>query len=418
MSFVLSVFICVHLWLILFGESMNWIAIKMLTGDRAKYLGIIAGVTFAALLIAQQASICIGLLLRTTSHIQDIADVDIWVMDPNVQFIDEFKPLTESDLNRVQGVPGVAWAVRFYKGQGRLKLAVGGDRKIARYQQSVVLGIDDATLVGAPRTILLGSLADLRKPDAVLIDENGYHYLWPNEPLTIGRELEMNDHRAVIVGVCKASDTFMTFPIFYARYHQAIRYVPQERKVLSAILVGAEENVPKEEVCRRITEQTRLRPGQPGEPPRPGLKALTREGFIGSTLMYFVKRTGIVVNFGITVSLGFIVGCAIAGQTFYTFTLENLNQFGSLKAMGVTNRRIVGMVLIQAFVVGAIGYGLGVGLAALFGKVATSGSRLAFFMPWQVLAGTAAAVALIVALSSLVSIYKVLVLEPAVVFRG
>jgi putative ABC transport system permease protein len=398
---------------------MSWIAIKMLTGDRAKYLGIVAGVTFAALLIAQQASIAVGLLLRTTAHVQDIADVDIWVMDPNVQFIDEFKPLSDSDLSRVQGVPGVAWAVRFYKGQGRLKLAVGGDRKDARYQQSVVLGLDDATLVGAPREIVLGSLADLRQPDAVIIDENGYHYLWPGEPLAVGRVLEMNDHRAVIVGVCKASDTFQTFPIFYARYHQAIGYVPQERKVMSAILVGAEPGVPKEEVCRRITEQTRLKPARPGDPPRPGLKALTREQFIWSTLMYFVKRTGIVVNFSITVGLGFLVGCAIAGQTFYTFTLENLNQFGSLKAMGVTNARIVGMVLIQALMVGALGYGLGVGLAALFGAVtASGGSRLAFFMPWQVLAGTAAAVALIVTLSSLVSVYKVLVLEPAAVFRG
>src|SRR6516164_2224501 len=163
---------------------MSWIAIKMLTGDRAKYLGIVAGVTFAALLIAQQASIAIGLLLRTTSHIQDIADVDIWVMDPNVQFIDEFKPLTENDLYRVQGVPGVAWAVRFYKGQGRLKLAVGEtDKKKAKYQQTIVMGVDDATMVGAPQKILMGSLADLRKPDAVIIDKNGYQYLWPHQPL-------------------------------------------------------------------------------------------------------------------------------------------------------------------------------------------------------------------------------------------
>jgi putative ABC transport system permease protein len=86
--------------------------------------------------------------------------------------------------------------------------------------------------------------------------------------------------------------------------------------------------------------------------------------------------------------------------------------------MGMTNRRIVGMVLFQAFVVGLLGYGLGVGLAALFGQTASSGTRLAFFMPWQVLAATAAAVFLIVTLSSLVSVYKVLVLEPAVVFRG
>jgi putative ABC transport system permease protein len=378
---------------------MTWIALKMLTGDKAKYLGIIAGVTFAALLIAQQASIGIGLLLRTTSTIQDIADVDIWVMDPDVEFIDELKPLVESDLYRVKGVPGVAWAVPFYKGQGRLKLGDG------LYQQVIVLGIDDATLVGAPREVVLGSLANLREPDGVMIDEEGYKYLWPGEPLRLGRVLEMNDHRAVIVGICKASATFQTFPIFYTRYHQALQFVPQERKVMSAVLVQAEEGVDPHEVCRRIEERT-------------GRKALTRQGFVWSTLGYFARRTGIIMNFSITVALGFIVGCAIAGQTFYTFTLENLNQFGSLKAMGVSNRRIVGMVLMQALVVGLIGYGLGVGLAALFGEIVPRFSRLAFYMSWQVLLGTAGAVAFIVTLSSLLSIRKVLVLEPAVVFRG
>ena len=136
------------------------------------------------------------------------------------------------------------------------------------------------------------------------------------------------------------------------------------------------------------------------------------------TLSYFMRRTGIIVNFSITVTLGFIVGCAIAGQTFYTFTLENLTQFGSLKAMGVSNLRMVGMVLLQAAAVGVLGYGFGVGLAALFGETVPRFTRLAFYMPWQVLVGTAVAVAVIVTASALVSIRKVLVLEPAVVFRG
>src|SRR5271165_6215956 len=179
---------------------MNWIALKMLTGDRAKYLGIVAGVSFAALLIAQQLSIACGLLLRTTSTIQDIADVDIFVLDPDDQFIDELKPLMESDLYRVRGVPGVAWAVRFYKGQGRLKLDAGRRDGPGLYQQAIVLGLDDDTLVGAPRKMLVGSLAALREPDAVIMDVAGFQYLWPDEPLeaAIGKVVEMNDHRAVI----------------------------------------------------------------------------------------------------------------------------------------------------------------------------------------------------------------------------
>ena len=130
-----------------------------------------------------------------------------------------------------------------------------------------------------------------------------------------------------------------------------------------------------------------------------------------------MKRTGIPINFGLTVVLGFVVGCAIAGQTFYTFVLENMNQFGALKAMGVSNLKLVGMVLFQAIVVALLGYGLGIGLAALFG-VLTQNTQVSFFLPWQVLALTAVATALIAALASVISIRPVLYLEPAVVFRG
>jgi putative ABC transport system permease protein len=378
---------------------MNWIALKMLTGDRAKYLAMLAGVAFATLLIAQQASIACGLLLRTTAHLQDVADADVWVVDPNVEYIDELKPLNERDLYRVQGVPGVAWAVPFYKGQGRLKLGDGC------YQQVVVLGVDDATLVGAPREMVVGALADLRRPDAVVIDLNGYRYLWPGEPVRAGRVLEMNDRRAVLVGVCKASATFQTFPIFYARYRQAVRFVPQERQALSAVLVAVGPGVAAEEVCRRIEART-------------GRQALTRRQFIAKTLSYVMRRTSVLVNFGITVGLGFLVGCAVAGGTFYTFTAESLPQFGALKAMGLSNRRVAGVVLAQAWAVGLVGYGLGVGAAAAFGEAASSHSQLPFYMPWQVPAATAAAVALIVTLSGLASVRKVLVLEPVVVLRG
>ena len=104
------------------GNSWVGSRSKMLTGNQAKYLGIILGITFASRLIAQQASIFCGLMLQTTGQIRDIQGADIWVMDPNVQFSDDVKPLSDSDLYRVRGVPGVAWAVQFYKGLTRSRL--------------------------------------------------------------------------------------------------------------------------------------------------------------------------------------------------------------------------------------------------------------------------------------------------------
>jgi putative ABC transport system permease protein len=134
---------------------------------------------------------------------------------------------------------------------------------------------------------------------------------------------------------------------------------------------------------------------------------------------HYVERTGIPVNFGITVALGFIVGAAVAAQTFYIFVIENLRQFGALKAIGVTDAQILRMVVLQALAVGALGYMLGIGLCALFFWSTRDVPALdGFVLRWQVMAGTAAAVLVIMVLSSIASIRKVFVLDPAVVFRG
>jgi len=378
---------------------MSWIAIKMLLGDRGKYVGIICGVSFATLLMAQQAAIFCGLMLRTGAQIRDIQGADIWVMDPNIQFVDDVKPLSENDVYRVRGVPGVKWAVRLYKGLSRARLQDG------TFQQAILIGVDDGTLVGAPRVMETGKLADLFQPDAVIIDDAGVQMLWPGERGRVGMSFEMNDRRAVLVGICASSRTFQTFPIVYTRFNQAMTYVPPERKVVSFVLTQGADGIPPREVCRRIEAQT-------------GLKALTRQDFARMTIMYFITKTGIPFNFGITVLLGFIVGTAITAQTFYLFTLENLKQFGTLKAMGATNLRIVGMIVLQAAMVGVIGFGLGIGAAAIFGELSKGASKLAFYMPWEVMAITAGLVAFMLVLSSVFSVRRVLVLEPAIVFQG
>lgn len=379
---------------------MSWIALKMLTGDRSKYFAILFGVSFACLLIAQQSATFCGIMLRTTGQIRDTHGSDIWVMNQGVRYFDDLKAISDDAVYRVRGVPGVAWAVTLYRGQGQAQLASG------QFQGLILMGVDDATLAGAPAHMLAGKLGDLQLPDAVIVDEAGFQQMWPGEPLRAGKVIEMNDRRAVVVGVFRASQTFMTMPLIYTRFSQATLYIPPYRRTLSFVLAKARPGLVPEQVAHRIEEQT-------------GLKALSNKEFVQLTMNYYLKHTGIPINFGTTVLLGFFVGCAIAGQTFYLFTVENLKQFGTLKAMGMSDRRVVGMILIQALVVSAIGYGLGIGLATLFGMVTQkTWPLLSFFLPWQVLAITAGAVLLIALVSSLLSIRRVLVLEPAVVFQG
>lgn len=379
---------------------MNWVAWHMLTGDRAKYWGTIFGVAFGTLLISQQTSLFIGLMRRTASQIADVREATIWVMDPEVQNSDEIRPISDTDVYRVRGVPGVSWAVRYYKGLARARVADG------RFRQVMLMGVDDTTLVGAPVTMLAGSLADLSRPDAIIVDRSGFEYLWPGEPIQPGQVLEMNDRRAVVVGICKAAAPFQTFPLVFTRYTRALEYAPPERNRMSFVLARPQADGSLEQVCADISQQT-------------GLLALSRDQFFWRTIGYYLRSTGIPVNFGITIALGFIVGTAIAGQTFYLFTLENLKQFGALKAMGLTNSRLMLMILLQASIVGVVGYGLGIGMTALFFESTKNIAHLTgFYLQWQVALGSAAAVGVIIVLASIVSARKVLVLEPAIVFRG
>ena len=395
---------------------MNLVAMRMLMGDTAKYLGIIFGLTIASFLITQQGAIFCGLMSRTFGALTDLAQPDLWVMDPKVQFIDDIKPLQDTALYRVRGIEGVEWAVPLYKGLLKARLDNGS------FQTCNVLGLDDATLIGGPPEMVEGQLADLRRAESVIVDEYGAKGKLAQQlpdgrtiPLGVGDTLELNDRRAVVVGICKVSRTFQSQPVVYTTYSRAVGFAPRERKLLSFILVKARDGLTPQAVSQRIMDLTAV---QKGTKFTPTLLAIPRDDFKWMTVVYFMRYTGIPINFGIAVALGFFVGLAIAAQTFYQFTLENIKHFGALKAMGAGSGLLLRMIMLQAGIVGAIGYGLGVGLAAFMGYRVGASTELAFFLPWQLLVITGLATIAIVTLSAALSLLKVVRLEPAIVFKG
>ncbi len=128
--------------------------------------------------------------VRTAGQVYDITGADLWVMDANVRYIDDVKPMIENNLYRVRGVEGVEWAVPLYKGNGRAKINSYGvdprDKASQRYEvieQVILLGVDDSSMIGGPtpRQMIVGRLADLRKPDAVIVDFTRLRKLYPGE---------------------------------------------------------------------------------------------------------------------------------------------------------------------------------------------------------------------------------------------
>lgn len=380
---------------------MAVVALRMLFGDRAKYFGLVLGVAFATLLVVQQGGMFVGLMVRTASVIADIREADIWVMDPQAKYIDTVRALRDTELPRVRGVAGVAWAVPFFKTSAPVKTLDG------RIDNAMVLGVDDASLIGLPREILMGRPEDLRRPDAIAIDQAGFIRLWPGEKLQLGRELELNDHRAVIVAITQASAAFSANIIIHAPYSRAVTFLPQGRDTLSFVIARAAPGHTAADVARAIAART-------------GLQALSAADFRWKTIAFYLGNTGIPISFGLVIVLGVGVGIAVVGLTFNTFVAENIRQYGALKAMGLSDLRLTLLVLLQGMVVGLVGYGIGLGLAAMFFATATRppGALRGFDLPWWIAAGDAGLTALIVLLAMLASLRRVIVLDPAIVFRA
>lgn len=378
------------------------VAIKMLMGDRLKYFGLVLGVAFAAMLITQQASILVGLAHQTGSFIRDTSQADIWVMDDQVRFSQDGLPISDNTLLRVRGIEGVEWAVPLYQGFLKAKLP-DGTRMV-----TILVGLDDATLMGAPPQMARGQLADLRSDRAVFIDADAPNKFMMKRgggrPVDVGDRITINDREVEIAGTYRASKSFFWEPVIYTTYSRALSIAPPERKMMNYVLVKVKAGADVAAVQERIRVAT-------------GLAARTGDEFIGITTDYILKETGILVNFALAVGLGFLVGTLIAGQMLFNFTLDNLRYYGTLKAMGAGNWKLIGMVLTQVLVVAALGYGLGVGMGSVLGKL-VGDAGLAFRMPWQIPVFAALAIVACCLIAGLFCISKVIRLEPAMVFKA
>ena len=378
---------------------MLWIAIRMLTGDKQKFYGLLFGIAFSTLLITQQLTIFFSLIERGASGVFNTPEAEVWVMDPVSRTTDVKYEMPATALDEVRSVQGVEWAVPHLRANANVRSSTGDLEGVA------IIGVDDATLIGLPENMSDGVKAALYQPDSVLIDDVGITNLFENGEDPIGQRLELNDQRAVIRGVADAIPSFTSQVVLYTKYSQALNYVPGTRNRLSFVLVGIAEGETAVAVAERIERET-------------GLKAETRDEFAEAGVRFIIENTGIPTNFGITVFLGFVVGVAIVGLTFSLFIRDNIKQFGALKAIGVTNWKLVKMVAAQATLVGTVGYAFGiVGTVLFIWGFSGVPTFKGFYIPWEIPFVSAVAVVVILALTGYVGLRSVLRTEPASVFR-
>jgi putative ABC transport system permease protein len=393
------------------------LALKMLFGDTAKYLMLIAGLAVATFLMAQQTAVFCGLMNWTKSTLKNVP-APIWVVEEKVEQVNETNPLLDTDVARVRSVSSVAWAAPIYAGIQRVRLENGNFKMIQ------LIGIDANTLAGAPAKMLEGDLMKLRLPHSVIIDDLGVTRLSRQRggKVKVGDVFEINDQEARVVGIADAANSFTGGPYVWTTYERALQYVPAQRKMLQAVICAPRPGVSLDQAVADIHRQT-------------GLKAFVNreasfsefwahraddktDNFNVSTVWWYVKNTGIPISFGTTVIIGLLVGMAVSCQTFYSFVLENMRHLGALKAMGASNGTLCLMLITQAFTVGIIGYGIGLFFTSGFAMAAMKNEQPPFYMPEFVPFAVLGVILGICSLAALLGIWRVSKLEPAMVFRS
>jgi putative ABC transport system permease protein len=396
---------------------MFYLAMKILMGDRAKFVGLILGITFTAFLVTFAASYFAGFMTRSFALITENSSTDIWVMDPAVESVEQTINMPASILSRVRSTEGVRYAVPLTIGSVDVRFPNG------RIQSFQVIGVDDATLAGVPKLMDGGSPDLLRTPDAVIVDpggtsgkletpiraidqwpHQGVHLDVPTRELKAGDELLVNDRRIKVVGLSKTLPRFPPRPLIYTGYSNAVQILPQERTTLTFVMAFAQPGISRQQVAQRIQQRT-------------GFRARSAEECKTDTVRWNLINSEDVGDMAAMLLLAMTVGFGVTGVMLYMFTYENLTQYAVLKAMGTSQGMLLIMIFFQAGACAFLGTGIGIGLCAVIGKIIV-GLGYPFRMMWFTpLVGTLG-VLVISLIAAVISVRPVFKLDPGVVFAG
>ena len=396
---------------------MLYIALKMLMADRAKFTGLLLGIAFTAFLVTFAASYFCGFMTRGFALIAENGRADVWVMDAAVVSVEQTINMPDSVLDRIRSVEGVQYAAPLALGMADVRFPNG------RFQTFQVIGVDDATLAGAPLLKDGNVPALLHAPDAAIVDDGGTSGKlvtpafkadqWPHDgvhlnavmrDLATGDELLANDQRIKVVGLSNTLPRFPPRPLIYTTYTNAARILPQERHLLTFVLAKAQHGLPPDALAQRIQHHT-------------GLRARSSSDFKRDTVLWYLVNSEDVGDMVAMLTLAMTVGFGVTGVLLYIFTYENLKQYAVLNAMGAAPRVLLLMIFVQAGVCALIGAGLGLGGCSLVGEIVVKAGypfRMMWFTPVIGIIG----VLFVCLTAAAISARPVLRLQPGIVFAG
>ena len=376
---------------------MGLLARRNLFHDKVRFAVTLTGIVFALVLIIVQFGLFLGFTTTTSNNI-DHSNADLWIVFRGVAYFDTGRNFSEQKLYRVLATPGVERAEKYMQSFGRWK------RPDGRVESVQVIGFHPGSGLGEPWNIVQGNTADLKQEDSVLVDELYREKLGVQK---VGDRVEIGDHRARVAGFTRGIRSFTTSPFVYATFNSSLDYTnPTSSEDSTAyILVKAKPGVsPKdlqEKLRARLTD----------------VDVYTTGEFSRKTRFYWMFTTGAGLAVLTAALMGLIVGVAVVAQTIYAATMDHIREYGTLKAMGATNRYLYRVLIEQAVWSAVLGYALAMVVAHFIVEGSAKGGAV-ILMPWSMSAGMVVLAVVMCITAALVSINKVTKIDPAMVFRG
>src|SRR5579885_1168377 len=366
---------------------------KNIVNDRVRFVIATVGIAFAAFLMVFQGSLLVG-FLHAASRLIDATDGDIWISARGVVCFDFSATLPRRFIDIAKGIEGVESASRIATGYAEYRTPSGKHQVIALVGSDAGGGRQFARATLEPKGSVLA-------PEAVVIDSSNVGVL---DASSLPQEVEINRRRATVLRTVSGFGSFLGCPYVFTSYQDAARYLRLDPEDAMYILLKVRPGYSPEAVRQAVA--LRL----------PAVDVWARADFARGSQLYWILQTGAGGGILIAAVLGFLVGLVVVSQTIYATTMENIEEFATLKALGANRWFIMRVVLTQALFCGLIG--CGIGLAATGPFVSAIRNSIPWvFTPWWLVALTIPPGLLMCGLASVASIRTALRVEPARVFR-
>jgi putative ABC transport system permease protein len=374
---------------------MASVALSNLLHDKVRFAVTVIGVVFAVVLVSVQVGLFIGFAL-TTSNVIDHSAADLWIASSNVDHLEVGVPFAESKRYQALATPGVQAAEKYVVQFVDWKLPDGA------VQRAQLVGFDLQSGLGGPWNVNVGNPAALSGADTVFIDQLYFDKLGVEK---VGDEVEIRHRRARVIGHTRGIRTFTTSPVVFTSFKNALNFAGLRADRTTYLLVKTAAGHQPEAVKRAL--QSRLS----------GVDVFTTSEFSNRTRYYWMFGTGAGVTIILAAVLGFVVGAVIVAQTIYAATVDHIRDYGTLKAIGASNRYLYGVIIRQALISGAVGYVIGITVAYLAVYLSQE-AKVQIVLPWQVGGALLVLTLLMCAGASVLSVHKITRIDPASVFRS